>query len=88
MGLSDEQRERIEDSIMDLHFTSSKYVEGQKDIHKKLLEVNIHEVIEILEDLRDDLIDDVKRYDYKLHMLLPMQIYELMKIRQDKQEEE
>ena len=41
MPLTDKDRERVEDTIMDLHFTSSKFVESGKDTHKKLLEINI-----------------------------------------------
>ena len=85
MPLSDKNRERIEDTIMDLHFTSDKYVQSGKDTHKKLLEINVQEAIEILKDLQDELEDDEKKYDYKMHMLLPFQIYELICIREEKE---
>ena len=84
MPLSDKNRERIEDTIMDLHFTSDKYVQTGKETHKKLLEINVQEAIEILKDLQDELQDDDKKYDYKMHMLLPFQIYELISIREEK----
>lgn len=84
MPLSDKNRERIEDTIMDLHFTSDKYVQTGKETHKKLLEINVQEAIEILKDLQDELQDDEKKYDYKMHMLLPFQIYELISIREEK----
>ena len=82
MTLSDKQREQVEDTIMDLHFTSQKYVETERDIHRKLLEVNIQEAIELLKELSDEIRDDPKRYDYKMHLLLPFQIYELMTMRE------
>ena len=85
MPLSDKNRERIEDTIMDLHFTSDKYVQTGKETHKKLLEINVQEAIEILKDLQDELQDDEKKYDYKMHMLLPFQIYELISIREEKE---
>ena len=88
MPLNDKQREVLEDTIMDLHYTSQKYIETQKDLHKKLLEVNVEEAIEMLKDISDDITDDEKRHDYKMHMLLPLQIYELMVMRKEKQEEE
>lgn len=88
MPLSETQREKMEDTIMDLHFTSEKYVNGGKDIHKKLLEVNIQEAVEILKDLQQDMVDDEKKYDYKMHMLLPFQIYELIKIREKKENDD
>lgn len=85
MALSDKNRDRIEDTIMDLHFTSTKYVETGKETHKKLLEINIQEAIEILKELQDEMEDDEKKYDYKMHLLLPFQIYELICIREEKQ---
>ena len=85
MALSDKNRDRIEDTIMDLHFTSQKYVETGKDTHKKLLEINVQEAIEILKELQDEMQDDEKKYDYKMHMLLPFQIYELIAIRENKE---
>ena len=81
MSLTEEQRIKIEDTIMDLHFTSQKYLDTEKDIHKKLLEVNIEEAISLLEDFKDDLSNDEKMHDYKLHMLLPLQLYELVRNR-------
>jgi len=75
----------MEDTIMDLHFTSTKYVETGKDTHKKLLEINVQEAIEILKELQDELQDDEKKYDYKLHLLLPFQIYELICIREEQE---
>jgi hypothetical protein len=90
MPLSEKDRLRVEDTILDLHFTANKYIENGKDIHKKILEVSIQEAIEMLQDLQEDMVDDDKVYDYKMHMLLPLQIYELLKIREitDPQTEE
>jgi len=85
MPLTEKNRERMEDTIMDLHFTSQKYIETGKDTHKKLLEINVQEAIEILKELQDELQDDEKKYDYKLHLLLPLQIYELICIREEKE---
>lgn len=88
MPLTDEQRTRIEDTIMDLHFTSQKFIESGKELHTKLLTMNVREAIDVLEELREDLMDDPKKYDYKMHMLLPFQIYELIRIRKEQKEEE
>ena len=82
MTLSDKQREQVEDTIEDLHFTSTKYLETDRDIHRKLLEVNIQEAIQVLKDVSDEIRDDPKRFDYKMHLLLPFQIYELMQMRE------
>lgn len=85
MPLSDEEREKVEETIMDLHFTSQKYIDGSKDIHKKLLEVNVQEAVDILKELQEEIKDDEKKFDYKMHMLLPFQVYELIKIRESKE---
>ena len=68
---------------MDLHYTSSKFIETKKDVHKKMLQVNIDEAIELLQDLKDDLKDDEKLYNYKMHMLIPFQIFELLAMREE-----
>ena len=84
MPLSEEERAKIEDCIMDLHFTATKYLETNKDIHRKLLEVNVSEAIELLEELKNAIKDDDKVYDYKMHFILPFQLVELLKIRDKK----
>ena len=81
MPLSDKQREDLEDTIMDLHFTSEKYLQSEKEIHHKLLEMNVVEALELLQDLSKDIRDDPKRYDYKIHLFLPIQIYETSVLR-------
>lgn len=83
MALDPEQREKVEDVIMDLHYTSSKYVESGKDVHKKMLAVNISEALEILNLVKNDITDDEKVLDYKIHLLIPFQIYELLSIREE-----
>ena len=83
MPLTPEQRTRVEDTIMDLHFTSQKFIESQKEIHRKLLIVNVQEALEILHDVEENMQDDPKKYDYKMHMLLPLQLYELMIMREE-----
>jgi hypothetical protein len=81
MPLSDKQRQAVEDSIMDLHFTAGKFVETSKDVHRKLLEVNVQEAMELLEVLKEEIRDDERLYDYKMHFFLPLQIYHLLKLR-------
>ena len=86
MPLTGEQREQIEECILDLHFTAQKYIDTEKDVHKKLLEVNVQEAIELLETLKENMKDDDKIYDYKMHMLMPFHIHELCKIRDEANE--
>lgn len=85
MPLNDDQREHLEDVIVDLHITSTKFVKSGKEIHKKMLEVNVIEAIEILHSIKNDIKDDLKVHDYKMHLLIPFQIYELIQMREEKQ---
>jgi hypothetical protein len=83
MPLNEEQREKLEDVVMDLHYTSTKFVDTEKDVHKKMLQVNVEEALDLLKVIQDDIKDDPKIYDYKLHMLIPFQIYELICMREE-----
>lgn len=85
MPLSDKQREEIEDTIVDLHFTSEKFIETGKEVHKKLLEVNVQEAIELLEKVKEEIQDDQKAREYMIHFLLPFQLYHLIQIREGNQ---
>ena len=87
MPLSDDDRKYIEDIIQDLHFTSMKWVETEKDTHKTLFQMNIEEVIDFLERKASDIADDPQVYNYKLHVLIALQLYELIKIIEENEEE-
>lgn len=88
MPLTDDQRIDVEQAIIDLHNNASKVLESDKDVHKKVLEVSVEEAIEMFDTLKEDIADDDKIYDYKMHMLMPFHIYELMKLREEKETEE
>lgn len=88
MPLTTEQRESVEEVVLDLHFTAQKYIDTGKDVHRKLLEVNVQEAMELLEAIKENMKDDEKMYDYKMHMLMPFHIYELIKLREENTEED
>ena len=81
--LDPKERESIEDAIMDLHFAAQKYIESEKDIHRKLLELNIQDAIDTFATLKDKIKSDEMKSDYFIHMLVPFQIYELIKMRDE-----
>lgn len=87
MPLSDKQRELVEDCIMDLHFTSQKCIENEKEMHRKLFELNIEDAVELLGEIAEDMQDDEKVHDYKIHLFLPFQVYELLQLRERASEE-
>ena len=81
MALNKEQREGLESSIYDAHFAANKFIESGKDIHKKLLEISVNEAIQTLEAVKDEIKDDDMVGNYKIHLLVPLQLYELIKTR-------
>ena len=84
--ITDKEREMIEDTIMDVHFAAQKYIENEKEIHRKLLELNIQDALDVFTELKDKLVDDEMKNDYILHLFIPFQIYELIKMRDDRKE--
>ena len=81
MGLNKKQRENLEASIFDAHFAAEKFLETEKDIHKKLLVMSVHEAIENLQSLKDEIKKDDMVGNYKLHLLVPVQLVELLRSR-------
>ena len=83
MALKKEQRDGLESSIYDAHFAASKFIESGKDIHKKLLEISVNEAIQTLEAVKDEIKDDDMVGNYKIHLLVPLQLYEVIKTRKE-----
>jgi len=81
MSLSKKDRETLEGSIYDAHFAAEKYLESGKDIHKKLLVMSVQEAIENLQILKDEIKKDEMVGNYKLHLFVPVQIVELLRVR-------
>ena len=78
MALSSEDREKLEGLKYDAHFAASKYLESQKDIHRKLLEVSVNEALETLKQLKEEVQKDEMVGNYKIHLLVPFQLVELL----------
>lgn len=85
MALTEKERTLIEDVIMDLHFAAQKYVESEKDIHRKLLELNVQDAHDIFANLKEKMADDEMRFDYKIHLFVPFHIWELVNSREQKE---
>lgn len=81
MALNKKQRETLEASIFDAHFAAEKYLETDKDIHKKLLVMSVHEALENLQTLKEEIKKDDLVGNYKLHLLVPVQLVELLRSR-------
>ena len=87
MPLNKDEKESIENSIYDAHFASQKYIETGKDIHFKLLEVSVNEAISNLQILKDGIKDDPMVGNYKIHLLVPLQLLRLAQSRDKKDQE-
>jgi len=88
MALDKKERELIEGSLYDAHFAASKFIESGKDIHKKLLEISVKEAVENLEILKEKIKKDDMVGNYKIHLLVPLQLLELINIRGGNESEE
>lgn len=82
MGLDKKEREVIEGNIFDAHFAASKYIETGKDIHKKLLEISVKEALDTMQILSAAIKEDEMVGNYKIHLLVPLQLLELIKQRE------
>ena len=87
MPLNSEEKESLENSIYDAHFASQKYIETGKDIHFKLLEVSVTEAISNLQILKEGIKDDPMVGNYKIHLLVPLQLLRLAQSRDKKDQE-
>lgn len=87
MPLNSDEKESLENSIYDAHFASQKYIETGKDIHFKLLEVSVNEAISNLQILKEGIKDDPMVGNYKIHLLVPLQLLRLAQSRDKKDQE-
>ena len=87
MGLNKKEREVIEGNIFDAHFAASKYIESGKDIHRKLLEISVKEAVDTLQLLSSAVKEDEMVGNYKIHLLVPLQLLELINKREGNESE-
>lgn len=76
--LEDDDRLTLEEAILDAHLAAERYLASGRDIHRKILEVTVEDAIAALSMYSELLKDDAKSENYKMHMLIPMQILELL----------
>jgi len=83
VGLNSDEREMIENALYDAHFAAGKYLESGKDIHYKLLEVSVTEAIQNIELLKSAVQEDEMSQNYKIHLLVPLQLLKLIEQRKE-----
>lgn len=76
--INDEDREVLEDSIMDASLSAERYLKSGKELHRKLLEVTVEDALAALSMYSKALENDPMKESYKLHMLVPVQIIEMI----------
>ena len=79
--MTPEERISLEEAIMDAHLAADKYLGSGKEVHIKLLELSVADAMEYVELLSDKLRNDPKSENYKLHMLIPLQLSMLIEER-------
>ena len=84
-NLSDLDREAIEDSLYECHSAVDRYLDNSRATTEKLLQLNVVETLSLFELLKEELKDDVKFESYKLHLLVPLQVYKLIEMRKRKE---
>ena len=77
--ITEEDRVSIEDAIEDATAAAERFLKTQKDLHKKLLEVTVDDALSALSLYKEALKNDPKKETYKIHMLVPVQVLELLK---------
>lgn len=84
-NLTSEERILIEDSIMDAHMAADKLLSSGKEVHHKMLNLTVTDAIDYIQKYKDKLKEDPKVENYKLHMLVPLQLHLML---QEKKNEE
>lgn len=81
MKLSEDIRDEIEESLFAAHLSADQYLNRQRPSYEKMLKISVHEAITLLEKYKDELGDDPRLENYKLHLFVPLQIHQLIEMR-------
>jgi len=76
--IGQEERQNLESCIEEAEYSAERYLETGKDVHAKLLELSIDNAMEIFKSLSSELKDDEMLENYKIHLLVPLQMYKLI----------
>ena len=81
MALDDTERLLVEDCIYECQISADKYLQTGKPTHANMLKYNVEQCLELLQEYQTELQDDEETDKYKLHLLVPLQLNELLKMR-------
>ena len=88
MPLSETKREEIEEALYGAHLAADQYLNKPRQMSEKLLQMSVFEALNLLESLKDELTDDPRLDNYKLHIFVPLQLHQLIEMRKEKQNAE
>ena len=83
MGLDKDDREDLESAIIDASYAAERYIETEKEIHKKLLQISVGEAMDMFEEHQEYLCGDKLSEAYKLHMFVPLQLVKLIENKEE-----
>ena len=73
--LTMEERNSLEEAIMDAHVAADKVLSSGKEVHHRLLDLTVTDALEYITKYKKKLKNDPKIENYKLHMLVPLQLH-------------
>ena len=82
--MDDTDRQVVEEIIDDVQVCAERYLASPKDIYKKMLEVSVEEALELLKSMQSELQGDEMAEAYRLNLFVPIQLVELIKLREGK----
>lgn len=85
-SLTPEERMSLEDAIMDAHMAADKLLTSKKEVHHRLLDLTITDALEYIQKYKKKLVNDPKSENYKLHLLVPLQLHLMLDKNGDKNE--
>ena len=82
--MDETDRRVVEEIIDDVQACAERYLTSPKEIYRKMLEVSVEEAIDLLKTMREELAEDPMAEAYRLNLFVPIQLAELIKIREGK----
>jgi hypothetical protein len=83
MTVSEQKRDEIEEALYGAHLAADQYLNKPRPMSEKLLKMSVFEALHLLESLKDDLADDSRLENYKLHIFVPLQLHQLIEMRKE-----
>lgn len=83
--ITPEERDELEELLFEAHFSTQKYLESGKSVHRKVLEMSVSDALSTFTKLSRKIKDDEYSENYKLHLFVPLHLVKLLEERDDKE---